>query len=137
MSNKVIKMTDTVGIDMHFIRFFHLALFDTRAPTSVLDSEILKDTVLILLGIVPLFIIGLRFWTAPAYLKYTRKMNAYLAPATLPIIFGASHIDVVLLGILVLLMNLYVFWYHIDPPVTDYAGGKYSTKRRYSSDESS
>ena len=137
ISNSVIKLTDTLGIDMHFIRFFHLALFDSRAPTQVLDTQSLKDTALIIFGIVPLFIIGLRFWTAPAYLKYTRKMNGYLVPTTLPIIFLASHIDVILLGVLVLIMNIYVFWYHIDPPVTDYAGGRYSTRRRYDSDDSS
>ena len=112
----MIKMTDAVGIDMHFIRFFHLALFDSRAPTSVVNFQVIKDSLLILFGIVPLFIIGLRFWTAPAYLKYTLKINGYLVPATIPIIFGASHIDVAFLGILVLVMNLYVFWYHIDPP---------------------
>ena len=122
-------MTDAIGLDMHFIRFFHLAMFDSRATTSVIDYAVIKDSLLIIFGVIPLFIIGLRFWTAPAYLKYTLKINAYMVPLTLPIIFGCSHIDVALLGVLVLLMNLYVFWYHIDPPVTEFAGGKYTTRR--------
>ena len=114
---------------MHFIRFFHLAMFDSRATTAIIDYNVIKDSLLIIFGVIPLFIVGLRFWTAPAYLKYTLKINAYTVPMTLPIIFGCNHIDVALLGVLVLIMNLYVFWYHIDPPQTEFAGGKYSTRR--------
>lgn len=101
---------------MHFTRMFHLALFETRMPSVLKDYSLMKDTLLIVFGVVPSFIIGLRFWTGPAYLKYTLKINSVIAPFHLIIIFGASHIDVSLLGMLVLVMNVYVFWYHIDPP---------------------
>mmetsp|Transcript_19188 Transcript_19188/g.29395 ORF Transcript_19188/g.29395 Transcript_19188/m.29395 type:complete len:85 (+) Transcript_19188:2290-2544(+) len=42
------------------------------------------------------------------------------------------------LGIVVLMMNIYVFWYHVDPPMTEYAGGRYTTRRptNYDSDDS-
>ena len=33
-------MTDAIGIDMHFIRFFHLALFDSRPIPLSLDFYI-------------------------------------------------------------------------------------------------
>jgi len=32
------------------------------------------------------------------------------------------------MGLIVMLMNFYVFWYHIDPPEKTYAGGRYTTK---------
>ena len=80
---------------------------------------------------------GLRFWTAPAYLKYSLKINSLIIPGITALIFLADHLDVMLLGCVVLLMNFYVFWYHMDPPRTDYAGGKYTTRNRdYDSDDS-
>ena len=126
MSNSFIKMTDAVGLDMHFIRFFHLALFDSRPTPLTIDMDIIKDTLMIIVIIVPLFIIGLRFWTAPAYLAYTLQINSYIAPLTLPVMFCCSHFDVLFLGLLVLIMNIYVFWYHVDPPVLYQAGNQYS-----------
>jgi hypothetical protein len=84
-----------------------------------------------------MFIIGLRYWTSPVYLKYTLKLNSLIAPLALVVIFKSSHLDILCLGILVLLMNIYSFWCHIDPPRESYAGGRYTTKRpeNYDSDE--
>ena len=118
----MIKLTDAIGLDMHFIRFFHLALFDSRPTPIVVDFTIIKDTLMIFLIIIPLFVIGLRFWTAPAYLAYTLQINSFIAPITLPVMFYCSHFDVLFLGMLVTLMNVYVFWYHVDPPVFFQAG---------------
>jgi hypothetical protein len=90
------------------------------------------DSLIIVGAMGPGFILGLRFWTAPAYLKYSLKTNALVAPAIVLSLFAAHHSDVILMGVLVSLMNFYVFWYHIDPPQTEFAGGKYLSSR-YSS----
>ena len=90
---------------------------------------------MITLVVVPLFIIGLRFWTAPTYLKYNLRINALAAPVGLLPAFFGYHTDVKALGALVLLMNLYVFWYHADPPY-DY-GRSHRSHRRSSDDEDS
>ena len=79
--------------------------------------------------ILPLFIIGLRFWTAPAYLVYTGKENGLAAPLSILPVFFSTHIDIMCLGILVFCINFYAFWYHIDPMQTTYAGGRYTTRR--------
>jgi hypothetical protein len=89
---------------------------------------------LILFMVIPLFVIGLRFWTAPVYMKYSRRINSCCTPLCFFIIFFSDHMDVLLLGVLVWLMNIYVFWYHIDPPQTQY--GRYVRGRyRHGEDE--
>ena len=77
----------------------------------------LKDFLLLIFIVTPMFIIALRFWTAPSYLLYGSRWNATIAPlGFIPIFFsGSGNIDMVFLGILVLYMNLYVFFHHIDP----------------------
>ena len=108
-----------IGIDTHFIRFLHLAIFEDRPHR--LAKSVWLDCFLILFGVIPAFVIGLRFWTAPSYLKYSLKINSLVAPFTLLIIFCANHVDVVCMGGTVLLMNIYVFWYHVDPPLMEYS----------------
>uniref|UniRef100_A0A7S3FTX4 Uncharacterized protein n=1 Tax=Strombidium rassoulzadegani TaxID=1082188 RepID=A0A7S3FTX4_9SPIT len=125
----LIKINDSLGLDAHFIRYLHLALFDQRLPASLMTTSSFVDSFLLVLGVIPSFVVGLRFWTAPVYFKYTLKLNSFIVPLIAVLIFAASHIDIILLGCLSLLMNLYCFWYHIDPPRTEYAGGKYSTHR--------
>lgn len=105
-----------------------MALFDQRDPKFLIRSTLVDD-LLYFLVILPSFVIGLRFWTAPVYLKYTLKMNGALVPLISCAPFLATHFDILLLGILVTMMNLYVFWYHIDPPREEYAGGRYTTRR--------
>mmetsp|Transcript_1301 Transcript_1301/g.1624 ORF Transcript_1301/g.1624 Transcript_1301/m.1624 type:complete len:112 (+) Transcript_1301:2206-2541(+) len=81
---------------------------------------VLKDCLMIVFIITPMFVAGLRFWTAPAYLNYRRKFNSFLVPfAMVPLHLGTSW-DVFLLGLLVAWMNFYVFWYHTDPPMNVY-----------------
>lgn len=67
-----------------------------------------------------MFIIGLRFWTAPVYLKYNSKINSLFTPLALPVIFYGKHSDIKMLGFLVMIMNFYVFWYHADPSYDEY-----------------
>jgi hypothetical protein len=111
------KIMDKLGIDTHLIRYLELAIFDQRPQKNLIyNFEILKDLFLLIFGIFPFFIIGLRFWTAPVYLNYNLKINSFIVPIILIVIFAASHIDIIFLGFLVLIMNFYVFWYHSDPP---------------------
>merc|ERR1719498_550685 len=95
-------------------------MFDQRSSLLIRihdDNEaLLKDMGHLLFIIIPLFIFGLRFWTAPVYLNYRMRFNSFVAPlALLPIFFSHSW-DIVILGVVVLWMNIYVFVYHIDPP---------------------
>ena len=80
------------------------------------SPQIMRDVAFIFLIIIPMFITGMRFMTAPVYLNYSCKLTAFVTPlAALPV-FWAHHFDVMLLGILVFIMNFYAFWYHVDPP---------------------
>ena len=108
-------------------------MFDGRSKhlQDLLTMSIIKDCSMILLIILPLFVLGLRFWSSPVYLMYTLRINAFICPVALIPIFFCEHIDVSLLGILVLFMNIYVFWYHCDPPVmNDYNAGRYQRSSR-------
>jgi hypothetical protein len=112
-----------------------LTLFEERESKRhhIASFFIWKDTAMLLFIIFPLFIIGLRFWTAPTYLKYSLKINALTGPLGLIPSFFAYHGDVKAMGAIVLFMNLYVFWYHADPPYE----GNYGTSFRRDSDEES
>lgn len=117
------------------MRYLHLAVFDSRETDTFKTWTVISDQVLLLTVIVPMFIIGLRFWTAPAYLAYPLKINSFVVPVGCLAIFLSQHFDIMFLSIEVTLMNFYVYWYHIDPPVTQFAGGKYTTRRpRFESD---
>lgn len=124
-----IVICDTIGLEAHYLRFLHLAIFDSRMKPLQLDLEILLDHIYLILIITPLFIIGMRFWTAPVYLNYCRQINAVVAPLGLPVIFYATHIDISLLALLVTFMNAYAFWYHADPPSSVY--DSYNYRNRY------
>lgn len=128
--NAMVRTTDLMGVDAHFVRLFVLALFEERDGRShhIPSICLWKDILMILIVVVPLFIIGLRFWTAPTYLKYSLRINALAAPLALLPSFFAYHSDVKALGVLVLVMNVYVFWYHAEPPseYNDYGGGRRS-----------
>lgn len=122
----LVLLSDKVGVDIHILRHLQLVIFDSRSSSS---PDLNINCALISFVVVPLFIIGLRFWTAPVYTLYALKMNSVLAPLSMVAIFGATHIDVVLMGVLVFLMNAFVFWYHVDPPVHKINGGKYQRHR--------
>ena len=115
----IVKLSDKVGVDLHFIRYLVLALFDSRVKNI---NEIINkfDLFCLFFIIIPMFIIGLRFWTAPVYLKYNSKINSLITPIALPVIFYGKHSDIKMLGFLVMIMNFYVFWYHADPSYDEY-----------------
>jgi hypothetical protein len=101
---------------MHFIRYLYLALFETRGTFNIWEDGKFYDLTYLLFIISPAFVIGLRFWTAPVYLNYRRQINAAVVPFCVPVVFLASHWDILILALLVIFMNIYVFWYHVDPP---------------------
>jgi len=136
--NYVVRTTDVLGIDAHFMRLLILALFEERDGMSnhIPKSKIYLDIFLFSFMVVPMFIIGLRFWTAPSYLKYNLRINGITAPLAFIPTFFAYHNDVKMLGALVLFMNMYVFWYHIDPPVDVYNDGR-NYRRRHGGESDS
>ena len=111
------------------MRYLYLALFDSR-KTNLLEHNVLVDCGCFLLVIIPLYVIALRFWTAPSYLNYKNKLNSFVAPLAIPVIFLATHWDIIFLAIQVLWMNFYVFWYHIDPPQNIYQTTNHRIKQR-------
>lgn len=115
----LVKYSDKIGLDFHLVRYLILALFDQRVKNI---SEITNkyDLFYLLFIIIPMFIIGLRFWTSPVYFKYISKINSLSVPFALPVMFYAHHSDIKMLGFLVLIMNFYVFWYHADPSYDEY-----------------
>jgi hypothetical protein len=82
----IIKVADQVGfVDLHFIRLIILTFFSSRSDQA-LDLH-LKDLAILIGVVYPLFIIALRFWTAPSYLNYCSRMNASIAPLAFVAIF--------------------------------------------------
>jgi hypothetical protein len=112
----IISSSDKVGVDVHIIRYLQMALFDSRLHSSIYSETLIRDFSLLVIVVLPLFILGLKFWTAPIYSAYASKLNSVLSPLSLVAIFFGSHLDIKLMGIIVLMMNSYVFWYHVDPP---------------------
>ena len=121
----IIRFSDKFNVDTHFIRYLYLTFFSERLVHTYNSFNVLKDCFIFVALICPMFVIGLRFWTAPVYLMYSLRINSLCVPLCLPVVFFSSHLDILLLGGLVFIMNIYVFWYHIDPPVNTFAGGKY------------
>lgn len=115
----IIRFFDSLSIEVHFLRYLYLALFESR-PKSLINHNVYVDCTLLVFLVIPMFILSLRFWTAPVYLNYRLKYNSFAAPFALIVCFAGNHTDVILLGVLVGFMNFYVFWYHIDPPANIY-----------------
>lgn len=81
-----------------------------------IDYDTVYDVCYLIFIICPLFVLALRFWTAPVYLNYNLRINSFLVPTCFPVVFLATDWDIVFLALLVIFMNVYVFWYHVDPP---------------------
>jgi hypothetical protein len=126
----IVKVSDQIGIDTHFLRFLSLALQDSRPTKILLNHEVMLDCSYLVFLLIPSFIIALRFFTAPVYLKYGLRCNALFAPLALPAIFYSYHTDIMLMGIMCLFLNMYAFWGHADPPRENYGNGKYTTMAR-------
>lgn len=136
--NATVKSADVLGVDAHFIRLIILVLFEERDSMRHYTplNSILKDMLMIFFIIVPMFIIGMRFWTAPTYLKYDLKINAMVAPFGIFPAFFSYHDDIKALGAVVMIMNMYVFYHHLDPPYDDKDGNGYKEPwKYYDSDE--
>ena len=109
-----------IGMDIHFIRYLHLSLFNHRV-VDVKHSQICREDIMLLAFVIlPLYILALRFWTAPVYINYTSKVNSLLVPFSMLPMFLSKHIDIIMLGVLVFFMNFLVFCYHVDPPTNMY-----------------
>ena len=118
--NFLIKFFDKLSVDIHFIRYLYLALFSSRPPDILHQKTILYDSALLIFLVIPLFITALRFQTAPVYINYTLRLNAFVMPLSLIVIFTASHLDVVLMGLIVGWINYLAFYYHTDMPSNVY-----------------
>lgn len=113
----IVSISDKSGIvDMHIVRYLYLAIFDQRIHTNIFSKNVVVDCLMIVFILIPMFIYGLKFWTAPIYSAYATKVNTLIVPLSFGPIFFSHHIDLIFMGVLVLLMNAYVFWYHVDPP---------------------
>jgi len=124
-----IRFFDRLQIDIHVIRYLQLALFEDRLKPHTgpkdFDKGVIFDLCFLVFIICPLFVLALRFWTAPVYLNYSLRINSFVAPLSLPVIFLATHWDIVFLALLVFYLNLFVFWYHVDPPQNIYQMSKH------------
>lgn len=114
--NLLIRVFDKMHVDIHFLRYLYLSMFDGRPPDVLHSKQILYDSFLLLVVIVPMFVIALRFWSAPVYINYTLRINAFVMPLAFIVIYTAHHFDIVLLGVLVGWMNFHAFYYHTDMP---------------------
>lgn len=114
--NLLIRFFDGMYIDIHFIRYLYLAMFDARPPDVLHSQAIFCDSMLLIFIVVPMFVAAMRFLTAPVYINYTLRINAFVLPLALIVVFTATHTDVLLLGLLVGWMNFQAFYYHTDMP---------------------
>lgn len=124
-----------VGIDLHFMRYLYLALFDSRKASTVLTHSVMVDLAVLVFAIVPAFILGLRFVTAPVYINYRLKINGTVVPLLVPLCYLVTHWDILFLLLLVIWMNFYVFWYHVDPPENIYQTTNYKFKDNHVREE--
>ena len=115
-SNCLIVVADKLRIEAHFLRYLHLAIFDHRPSHFKFDINTTVDLAFLVLIVTPLFVIGMRFFTAPVYLDYTRRLNSIVAMFALPVILFGFHMDIKFLGVIVFIMNACAFYYHMDPP---------------------
>ena len=111
----LIRLSDSTGlVDLHFLRYLHLSLFPERPPSYSL--VMLEDLAILVFIVTPLFVLGLRFWTAPAYLNYRWKANSFALPLCIVPVFFADHLDIRLLGGVMFFMNYQAFWQHAGTP---------------------
>lgn len=121
-ADQFVKVMDSIGFEVHFVRFLHMALFD--GPSIVGERETLQelgekagyDSLMLFFIILPLFYGAMHFYCAPFRKRYTRRTQVLICPIALVPLFFWQNIDICFLAILVLLMNLYIAWYHIERP---------------------
>ena len=115
-------MFDQIGFEVHFVRFVHQALFSDDKNAGVLKSLTIEelqqkigyDLLLLAFIITPLFLISLHFLTAPIKKRYEHRFPALIAPIAIVTFFCFNEVSIAMLGVLVLLQNLYITWYLVD-----------------------
>ena len=80
--------------------------------------------------ITPLFLISLRYWTAPVYICYNSKLSSFMAPFAAIPFFYCSHWDLKILSIIVFMMNFSAFWYHMDPTTNLFAAATLKVRNK-------
>lgn len=123
-----IRLFDKIGFEVHFIRLLYYTAFDVdlherhHYPPLLSDFALVLDLFFLFLIILPLFILSLRYLSAPATSgPYKSKWNALLAPLAVIPLFFFSDWDILFMSILVLLMNLWVAWKQLDGGDDDYS----------------
>jgi len=130
LSEMWIKFFDRLGFEVHFIRLVYLTIFQTKyLNESTFDPPELKgymnrDTILdhLFLGLIilPLFLLALRYLTAPGHVMYESNLNCLFTPAAVLTFFFFTNWDILYMGVLVGLLNLLVTWRMLDPDDTSW-----------------
>lgn len=104
-----IKLADTIGFEVHFIRLLYFTVFDVDLHDrhhyeSLYSPDLLLDLSFLLFIIIPLFVLALRYLTHPQATigPFKSKWNALLAPLGVIPLFFFKDWDILFLSILVL-----------------------------------
>ena len=127
----LIKAADKLGLEIHFLRYLYLALFETRPP-QIWTRAHATDCLILGFAVIPAFVIGLRFWTAAVYINYTLRINSFIVLPLMALCFVANDQDITCLLLLVTYMNVSAFLYHTNPPENIYVTAR---TRRFRSQE--
>lgn len=117
----MILFTDSIGFDMHFIRFMYWTLLDPTNKPVDLDNnlnEVLFDLGLVCLILV-LYIMAAHFMLAPLDTFYDARYQAMVAPISLIPIFYFFNWDILFMGIHTLVLNAYAAYYVMDPSASE------------------
>ena len=85
-----------------------------RESLSELGEKAGYDGLMLFFIILPLFYGAMHFYCAPFRKRYIGKSQVLVCPIALVPLFYWQSIDICFLAGLVLLMNIYIAWYHID-----------------------
>ena len=119
-ANHIIKILDSMGLEVHFVRLLHMALFEKSSilqdfeSLTELEQKTGFDIPILVLIIFPMFFGAMHFFVAPVKRRYKTTIQLVLAPILLVPIFFWQNIDICILGIFVLILHFYMCWYHID-----------------------
>ena len=120
------KFLDRTGVDIHFSRQLIIILLGEKSPK--MNEHAFLDVSYLVLIVLPMFIAGLKFWTAPVYLRYRSKINGTIVPLSVLPMFFSQDWDLMFMGMLVFFANFYSFWHHLVPN-DEYYGGGYKRRR--------
>lgn len=72
------------------------------------------DAAMMLFIIMPMFLFGMHFYTAPYNRRYRNRRQILTVPLALIPFFFFTNIDIAIMSGIVLLQNGYIAWYQID-----------------------